>query len=396
MDPMRTTRLLPLLAAALLLAACDDHHGGIIGGSNRPDPPENLAVAPHWVLEGFSNAGQPVGYPVVDLTWDPPAVWDQEPFRVYARRSGGSSFFLVATVTSCTVNGCVYRDRNVSANTTYEYYVATTNEDTNEEAATEFREQVTVPAATTPAAPLADSATALDNAAFVRWREAGNGQNIWKYIVYLTRIDNQAYLYQMGETDSPGFVDLRASNGHVYGYRIAAVDTLEHVSALGPEVTVAPRPDFAGELVYTFQTDAAQSGFRFQVDDQSNPVVAGTATSAQWRLERDAGGWKIVPLNGTQVVQFATRTTALACGPGADDGCVAATRAPTAGYSSAPIAVNPEFSYIFRVTGGDGQIHFGVIRASILGSDGAGHDLMIFDWAYQSLANEPRLSRSGA
>jgi hypothetical protein len=75
---------------------------------------------------------------------------------------------------------------------------------------------------------------------------------------------------------------------------------------------------------------------------------------------------------------------------------VAATRAPTAGYSSAPIAVNPEFSYIFRVTGGDGQIHFGVIRASILGSDGAGHDLMIFDWAYQSLANEPRLSRSGA
>jgi hypothetical protein len=31
----------------------------------------------------------------------------------------------------------------------------------------------------------------------------------------------------------------------------------------------------------------------------------------------------------------------------------------------------------------------------LLGSDGAGHDLMIFDWAYQTLPNEPRLDRAG-
>jgi hypothetical protein len=380
MDPMRTTRIVPLFAAAMMLAACNDHNG-FVGGGDRPDPPENLVAAPHWVLDGFTAAGQPSGHPVVDLTWDPPATWNQEPFRVYGRRLGTSSFFLIATVTSCTVD---------------EYYVATTNEDTNEEAATDFREQVTVPAANVPATPLADSATALDNAAFVRWRDGGNGQNLWKYQVYLTRIDGQSYLYAMGETDSPGFVDLRATNGHVYGYRVAAVDTMEHVSALSPEITVAPRPDYSGELVYTFQTDAAHSGFRFQADEAGDPIVAGTATNAQWRLERDAGGWKIVPLNGTGVVAYGGRTTALACGPGADAGCVAATRAPTAGYSTAAIPVNPEFSYIFRVTGSDGQIHFGVIRASILGSDGSGHDLMIFDWAYQTLANEPRLSRTGA
>ena len=394
MDPKRTTRLIPLLAAAVLLAACDNDTV-FRGGGDRPEPPEELAVAARWVLEGFSNAGQPIGYPVVDVSWLPPVQWDQEPFRVYARRSGGSNFFLVGTVTSCTVDGCVYRDRNVSAGSTYEYYVATVNEDTNEEAPTEFREVVTVPAAATPAAPLADSAVALDNAAFVRWRDGGNGQNLWKYIVYLTRIDNQAAFYAMGETDSPGFVDLRAENGHTYTYRIAAVDTLERVSALSPEIRVVPRPDVAGELVYTFQTNAAQSGFRFQNDEAANPIVAGSATNAHWRLERDAGGWKIVPLNGTSVVEFSGRTTALACGPGADAGCRAATRAPAAGYSTAPVPVNPEFSYIFRVTGSDGQPHYGVIRASILGSSGTGSDLMIFDWAYQTLANDVRLDRTG-
>ncbi|HYH78603.1 MAG TPA: hypothetical protein VEX86_02375 [Longimicrobium sp.] len=392
---MRTTRLFSLLAAAAMLAACNDDNGGIVGGGNRPDAPEELAVAARWVLEGFTATGQPSGFPAVDVTWYPPTRWDQEPFRVYARRAGGSGFFLIATVTSCTVDGCIYRDRNVTPGNTYEYYVATTNEDTNEEAPTEFRESVLVPVATIPTAPVADSAIALDGAAFVRWHANGNAQSLWKYQVYLTRIDSQPYLYALGETDATGFVDLRAANGHTYGYRIAAVDTLEHVSALSAEITVAPRPDVSGELINTHQTSATTSGFRFQADENANPIVAGTATNAQWRLERDAGGWKIVPLNGTSVVEFSGRTTALVCGPGADANCRAATRAPAAGYSTAPIPVNSEFSYIFRVTGSDGQPHFGVIRAGILGNDGAGHDLMIFDWAYQTLPNELRLNRAG-
>jgi len=392
---MRTTRLFSLLATAAMLAACSDNDVFVGGGGPRPNPPEDLAVSARWVLEGFTATGQPSGYPAVDLLWYPPAQWNQEPFRVYGRRAGTGNFFLIATVTSCTVDGCVYRDRNVAGGSTYEYYVATVNESTDEEAPTEFREQVLVPATTIPAAPVADSAVGLDNAAFVRWHAGGNAQSLWKYQVYLTHVDNQAYLYALGETDGTGFVDLRATNGHVYGYRIAAVDTLEHVSALSPEITVAPRPDVSGELINTFQTNAAQSGFRFQADEGTNPIVAGTATNAQWRLERDAGGWKIVPLGGTTVVEYSGRTTALVCGPGADAGCRAATRAPAAGYSTAPVVVNPEFSYVLRVTGGDGQTHYGVVRASILGSDGAGHDLMIFDWAYQTLANDLRLVRAG-
>ncbi|SOD01712.1 hypothetical protein SAMN05216486_10124 [bacterium JGI 053] len=396
---MRRNLLFSALAAAALLAACGRDHTFVDGGGGggpAPAAPTNLTTQPRWILEGFTAGGQPSGYAAVDLAWDPPAAWSNEVFRVYGRRAGGSSFFLIATVTSCTTSGCVYRDRNVTAGQTYEYYVATTNESSNQETATQFRETVSVPSASIPATPLADSAVALDNAAYLRWRDGGAAGSLWKYVVYLTRIDGTAYLYGLGETDGAAFLDTRATNGHVYGYRVAAVDTMEHVSALSAEFTVAPRPDASGELVNTFQTNAALSGFRFQASEATDPVLAGTATGAQWRLERDGTGWHIVPLNGTSVIEYpGGRTTALACGPGSDANCRAVTRAPVAGYQTTPIAVNPEFSYVFRVTGSDGQPHYGVIRVQLLGSDGAGHDLMIFDWAYQTLPNEPRLDRAG-
>jgi hypothetical protein len=116
----------------------------------------------------------------------------------------------------------------------------------------------------------------------------------------------------------------------------------------------------------------------------------------QWRLEEDATGWHIVPLNGTAVLEYpGGRTTALACGPGSDANCRAATRAPAAGYQTTPILVNPEFSYVFRVAGSDGQTHYGVIRVQLLGSDASNRQLMIFDWAYQLVAGDVRLNRVG-
>ncbi|HVG46028.1 MAG TPA: hypothetical protein VM890_14900 [Longimicrobium sp.] len=394
---MRRNLLFSALAAAALLAACD-RHNTFVGGGGGPAPaaPTDLTAQPRWILEGFTTGGQPSGYAAVDLEWNPPTSWNAEVFRVYGRRAGESGFFLIATVTSCTTSGCVYRDRNVAAGSTYEYYVATANESSDLETATDFRETVRVPSASTPATPLADSAVALDNAAYLRWHDGGVGGSLWKYVVYLTRVDGTAYLYGLGETDGPAFLDSRATNGHVYGYRVAAVDTAEHVSALSAEFTVAPRPDASGELVYSFQTNAALSGFRFQTSEATDPIVAGSAATAQWRLEQDAAGWRIVPLNGTAVLEYpGGRTTALACGPGSDAGCRAATRAPVAGYQTTPIAVNPEYSYVFRVTGSDGQPHYGVIRVQLLGSDGAGHQLMIFDWAYQVLPNDARLNRTG-
>lgn len=381
--------------AVVALAGCNDDNGVIIGGDgSRPDAPRDLLARYEWTLEGFTQ-NRAVGHPAVRLSWLPPARWNEEVFRVYGKRSGSSSFALVATVTSCTVDGCVYVDRNVRADERYEYFVSTYDETRGTERDSEFREEVVVPSATRPAAPRADSVTALDDALFPRWTAQGSTASLWKYQVYLTRVDEDPAFYQVGETDGTGFLDLRAVNGAAYTYRVAAVDTLGHVSDLSGEMTGIPRPDAVAELVYSLSSAPAQSGFRFVDSEATDPVVDGTSAQAHWRLEADASGWRIVPLNGTGVLEHDGRTTALSCGPGADAGCRAVTRAPTAGYGTTPITVTPEFSYVFSVRGSDGQPRFGVVRAEILGKDASGRDLMIFSWAYQTRANEPRLTRSG-
>jgi hypothetical protein len=383
------------VAALLLAAACDnDPNVVIVDPGEKPGQPTDLFATYAWVLEGFDN-GQPVGYPSVQVTWLPPAEWDDEVFRVYGKRASASGFTLIATVTSCTDFGCVYTDRNVAHGVDYEYYVTAYNERGNQETESDFRDVVRVPANQRPNAPGTVEAVGLDDAVFLRWTpNATTAGSTSRYVVYLTGVGSQASQYLVGQTDGNGFLDQRAENGSVYRYRVAAVDSLGHYSNLSAEVSGVPRPDFSGELVFAYADSLAASGFRFQTDETANPIVAGNSASAQWRLETDLTGWRIVPLNGTQVMEWG-RTTALTCGPGADAGCTAARVAPTAGYTTAPIVVDPEYSYVFRVTGGDGQPHFAVLRVSMLGTDQNGKDLMIFDWAYQSVPNEPRLQVSG-
>ncbi len=391
---MTQTRFLTLAAGLMFAAACSDDPDVILvpggGGGTPPGAPRDVFASYEWVHEGFQGTTA-VGAPTVEVSWLPPASWNGEVFRVYAKRTTTANYTLVATVTSCTTNGCVYRDRNVSPGADYDYYVATYNETTDLETTSEFSEVVRVPAATQPGVPASPDAVALDGAVFLRWNTpAANAQNVSRYLVYLTTLDGEAYTYAVGQTDGNGFLDQNAENGAEYGYRIATVDTLGHVSSLSAQVTAIPRPDFAGELVYAFADSAQRSGFRFQEDEGDDPIVAGSAANAHFRLESDGAGYRIVPLNGTQVTEFGF-TTALTCGPGADEGCTAVRVAPTAGYSTAPIAIDPEYSYVFRVTGNDGQPHFGVLRVTMVGTDQNGNDLAIFDWAYQVVPNKPQL-----
>lgn len=389
---MKTIARKFVVAAGLLLAAaCDNDPDVIVTPGDEPGQPTDLFASYAWVLESFQNL-QPVGYPSVQVTWLPPADWDGEVFRVYGKRASATSFTLIATVTSCTDFGCVYTDRNVAHGVDYEYYVSAYDEGSGQETESDFRDVVRVPANNRPSAPTALDAVGLDNSVFLRWSEnTANGANVSRYVVYLVGVDNQLSNYIVGHTDGTGFLDQRAENGSRFRYRVATVDTLGHYSNLSSEVTGTPRPDFSGELVYAFADSAAVSGFRFQSDESANPVVAGGSTSAHWRLESDLTGWRIVPLNGTQVLEYG-RTSALVCGPGSDAGCTSARVAPTIGYQTTPIAVDPEYSYIFRVTGSDGQWHWAVLRVTMLGTDQNGKDLMIFDWAYQTIPNEPVLN----
>ena len=64
--------------------------------------------------------------------------------------------------------------------------------------------------------------------------------------------------------------------------------------------------------------------------------------------------------------------------------------APASNYSNADLPVNAQESYVLRVVGDDGEIHYGVIRVQFVGFDGP-DAIMIFDWAYQLQAGNPDL-----
>ncbi|MFP3948555.1 MAG: hypothetical protein ACLFWG_07475, partial [Longimicrobiales bacterium] len=81
--------------------------------------------------------------------------------------------------------------------------------------------------------------------------------------------------------------------------------------------------------------------------------------------------------------QDAFATTALRCGLGSDASCVELTVAPATGYDSVALELLPQTTYVLRVTGDDGEVHYGAIHVEMLGTDQNGDAIAVFDWAYQ-------------
>jgi hypothetical protein len=330
----------------------------------------------------------------VDLSWELHPQYRDETFRVYSRRSGGGSYILVAEVTSCAQGSCSYRDRNVQAGRSYDYYVASVSSRTGVETASESAIQVHVPSPTPPPVPQGLRAVALDNAIYLAWEgNARNAEDFGYYRVYLEGGDGSVLL--LGETDSEGFLDLLVENGNSYAYFVTSVDDQGHESGGSTLATGTPRPDFHGEWLYAFEDRPSLSGFRFPDSEAVNPVLPGSSPDRDFRLEVDANGWWLVPGPGVEVHRNALATTALRCGPAADAGCTEVTTAPSSNYSGADIGLAPGYSYVLRVPAGGGTWHYGVIRVTHTGwaQDGA---IVLFDWAFQLQPGNPQLIRGGA
>ena len=361
---------------ALALGACDDD---VVFFDGDPDGPRNVDAS-------YFNRG-------VDLTWDLSPGWNGEPFRVYGKRVSDRDFFLIAEVTSCQAGVCSYRDTNVVAGVSYEYFVAAVDPDSGVETSSEFIIEVFVPEPIPPAIPGSVFAVALDNAAFITWSDTPAEEDDFSaYRVYLAAADGD---FLLGETDSPGFVDLLAINGTTFSYFVTSVDDQGHESGGSFEADATPRPDYTGELIYAFQDDAANSGFRFQESEADQAVTSGTDIDRHFRLEVDGQGLWLVPAPGTQIFPTGQFTTALKCGVAADADCTSWELAPTSGYTSQDVPVDAEFTYMFRVAEG-GLDRYGAIRVSLVGADQDGDELMVFDWAFQTQPGNPNLSVSGS
>src|SRR5690606_12668015 len=128
-------------------------------------------------------------------------------------------------------------------------------------------------------------------------------------------------IFLVGETDGNSYLDDRAENGVRYRYYLAAVDGFDHVSSLSQSADAFPRPDFHAEIIDADADLPTASGFRFVSSESQDPIVAGSAGNAQWRVEVSGGRLVIRPLGQTRVTA-GTFTTQLTCGPGSESNCV--------------------------------------------------------------------------
>ncbi len=364
---------LGLVVAALVGVGGCDEDPFFVG--DAPAPPRNLDA------RYFAGA--------VELTWELHPQWDGESFRVYGKRLSDADYFLIAEVTNCSQGLCSYSDVNVLTGVSYEYYVAAVDPVTAEEAESANSVVVDVPVGDPPREPAGTFVVALDNANYLIWD--ANARAAADFSFYRIYIEDGADDLLLGETDSEGFLDLLATNGVTYTYRVTAVDDQGHESGFSVAAAGTPRPDFAGEWVYAYQDRPQRSGFRFQESDDSDPLVDGDANSRHFRLEVDSDGWWLVPGQGTEIHAQGFVTSALKCSVAADAGCSSLDVAPTSGYTSSDVSVFDQTTYPMRVVGDDGQVHYGVIRVQLLGGDQDGNGIMIFDWAYQLQAGNANL-----
>jgi len=367
-----------VLTGSLLLGACDNDDT-IFVPVDSPAPPVGLDVS-------YYNRA-------VTVYWELAAGWNGETFRVFGKRVGDASFLFVAEVTSCSGGSCEYTDTNIVSSVSYDYFVSALDPDTGVETDSDLTVRVSVPSFSPPPVPTDLEVVALDANNYIRWNDdARSASDFAAYRIYL-RSDGGATLTLLGHSDSPGFLDALAENGVTSSYAVSSVDLYGHESGTSGSAEGTPRPDFKGELVYSFIDEPDSSGFRFSESDQLDPIVPGGSLTRHFRLETDASGWWLVPGPLADVFPQGALTTGLKCGVAADAQCQDWTIAPLSGYSHADIAVEPEFTYMWRVVEADGVARYGALRVTLLGTDQFGAGLMIFDWAYQFQGGNPQLVR---
>ena len=365
-----------MLTGAVLLGACDNDDT-IFVPVDGPAPPVALDVT-------YYNRA-------VTVYWELSSAWNGESFRVFGKRVGDASFFPIAEVTSCSGGNCEYTDTNIVPNVSYDYFVSALDPDTGAETDSDLTVRVSVPSFSPPPVPTDLEVVALDAANYIRWNDdARSASDFSAYRIYLLS-DQGATQTLLGQSDSPGFLDALPENGVTSSYAVSSVDVYGHVSETSGSAEGTPRPDFTGELVYSFTDEPDLSGFRFSESDQLDPIVPGGSLTRHFHLETDASGWWLVPGPSADVFPEGALTTGLKCGVAADAQCEDWTTAPLSGYSHLEIAVEPEFTYMWRVVEGDGVPRYGALRVTLLGTDQFGAGLMIFDWAYQLQGGNPQL-----
>lgn len=246
---------------------------------------------------------------------------------------------------------------------------------------------------TPPPPPEGVVAVALDGAVYLRWDPESlevTGARFFR--VYLEGDEGDVFL--LGDTDSPGFLDLRVENGFTFRYFVTSVDAYGHEGEGSVLASATPRPDFHDEVLYAFEDRPEDAGFRFQPSEVDDPIRHGDAPDRHFRVEADEAGWWLVPGPDVAVYPDAFFTTALRCGPAADASCSELSQAPASGYAAQDLELVPGFTYVLRLPDEGGGFRYAALRVSHVGY-AQDERIVIFDWAHQLQPDNRQLAPAG-
>src|SRR6266576_821887 len=312
------------LLSLVLLATAACQTSVVDGGGGNGNGPSTPANL-SYELEPSGDANRPLG---ILLFWDDVTDANLASYRIYSRASSSGSFDLRGETTSNT-----FHDNGVPH---LQYLVTAVDDNGNESGGSNM---ITV-----------DERLQLDSAA------------------WLTSISLNGAIHLEWD-DSPYL----SAPTRFKWYRIYSTDY---------------DPDARNTLVYAYNKNQPQSGFRFWQDvngdgrtqaSELGLVQDGNLTSIDFWVYQDPADstlWLVPGFSGTRVSQYGT-------GPVAD--LTSIDYAPLSGYTRNMIQAVPGYGYVFEIVEGT-TLRYGALRVTHVG-----RDYMIFDWSFQTDPGNPEL-----
>src|SRR6266481_6491020 len=366
-----------LLSLVLLVAvACQP---SVVGpGGNAPSTPANLT----YELEPSGDPNRPLG---ILLMWDDVTDANLASYRIYSRSSSSGSYGLRGETSSNT-----FHDNGVPH---LQYFVSAVN-DAGEESG--GSNAITVDERLQLQAPAWLSSISLNGAIHLEWNDTSYSTDPTRfkwYRIYSTDYNLDTGLCGTGwllegTTVAPEFLASAMSNGVPRCFAVSAISREGYESLWSPLRQDTPRPDARNTLVFAYEANQPQSGFRFWQDVNADGsaqsselglIQNGNLTSIDFwvhRVPTDSTLWLVPEFSGTQIRLYSTS-------PVAD--LTSIDFAPDSGYSRNMIQAVPGYAYVFQIVEGT-TLRYGALRVTHVG-----RDYLIFDWSFQTDPGNPEL-----
>ena len=369
-----------VLLSLVLLAtfACQSSLVDGNGSGSGPSTPANLS----YELEPSGDPNRPMG---ILLFWDDVTDANLASYRVYSRASTSGSFDLRGETTSNS-----FHDNGVPF---LQYLVTAVDKNGVESGGSNV---ITVDERLQLVAPGWLSSISLNGAIHLEWDDtsyiAAPTRFKW-YRIYSTDYNLDSGLCGTnwlleGTTVAPEFLASALTNGVPRCFGVSAISREGYESLWSPLRQDTPRPDARNTLVFAYEQNQPQSGFRFWQDVNADGVAQtselgliqnGNLTSIDFWVHRDPTDstlWLVPEFSGTKIQLYSTS-------PVAD--LTSIDFAPDSGYTRNMIQAVPGYAYVFQIVEGT-TLRYGALRVTHVG-----RDYLIFDWSFQTDPGNPEL-----